>query len=453
MTQYKPSPRPTYHEPTPLPYAGDRPPPVRETPKPARSPTGSMCPAPRSTRSSGGWRPAAPSATPPSSVTIFGADPIDHVLSGTMVIANPEHGEVQRVLPGEAAFFAVYLAPCLQLRDRPAAGAGIFCPAPFPGHLRSLRPYQTLARRLQLHQRPGPRTPGRWNALRSSRPRQSPSCATKILLWRFEGGQLLVGLLCSTEHLTSRQAAPAPRTPQRPSLPSRGQEPLPDPKAPSTSSAPTNPTRPTGSSCTNRTASFCPPAPATSSTISPASRSSVCLASRRPTAERCTRCLLLPSPAFQRSRQACWPRASLRRPRHRCRRHQSRRWPGRLTGHGPAAPQRTHRGRQSRRPRPGADTRRQPAPTAPARSTALWPTGLSLCEPRHPDGQIASDDTIACGAACPIQTLLAERTALAVVEADIRARARWRRPAHGACGGLATFCMSMSAPASAAAWC
>ena len=37
--------------------------------------------------------------------TIFAADEIYYVISGVMVIANPETGEVQRVNPGEAAFF------------------------------------------------------------------------------------------------------------------------------------------------------------------------------------------------------------------------------------------------------------------------------------------------------------------------------------------------------------
>ena len=37
--------------------------------------------------------------------TIFAADEIYYVLSGTLGLANPETGEVQRVCAGEAAFF------------------------------------------------------------------------------------------------------------------------------------------------------------------------------------------------------------------------------------------------------------------------------------------------------------------------------------------------------------
>ena len=37
--------------------------------------------------------------------TIFAADEVLYVLSGVMIIANPEIGEVHKVLPGEAAFF------------------------------------------------------------------------------------------------------------------------------------------------------------------------------------------------------------------------------------------------------------------------------------------------------------------------------------------------------------
>ena len=37
--------------------------------------------------------------------TIFGADEVLHVLQGTLVIANPETGEVHRVEAGESVFF------------------------------------------------------------------------------------------------------------------------------------------------------------------------------------------------------------------------------------------------------------------------------------------------------------------------------------------------------------
>src|SRR3712207_6572858 len=37
--------------------------------------------------------------------TIFAADELYYVLAGTLVISNPETGEVHRVLPGEAVFF------------------------------------------------------------------------------------------------------------------------------------------------------------------------------------------------------------------------------------------------------------------------------------------------------------------------------------------------------------
>src|ERR671917_403167 len=37
--------------------------------------------------------------------TIFGADEVFYVLSGTMVLSNPETGEVHRVSAGESVFF------------------------------------------------------------------------------------------------------------------------------------------------------------------------------------------------------------------------------------------------------------------------------------------------------------------------------------------------------------
>ena len=37
--------------------------------------------------------------------TIFGADELLYVLSGILVISNPETGEIHKVNPGESVFF------------------------------------------------------------------------------------------------------------------------------------------------------------------------------------------------------------------------------------------------------------------------------------------------------------------------------------------------------------
>jgi mannose-6-phosphate isomerase-like protein (cupin superfamily) len=136
--------------------------------------------------------------------TIFAADEVLFVLSGVMVIANPETGEVHRVVPGEAAFFRrdtwhhVFNMSTEQLRvlemfaPPPAAGTS--------GAYAQTRPYLEAAR----YERP--ELIGRWPmAADEARAVETIRILRSVdVLWRIAGArqQALMGVLASTEHLT-----------------------------------------------------------------------------------------------------------------------------------------------------------------------------------------------------------------------------------------------------------
>jgi mannose-6-phosphate isomerase-like protein (cupin superfamily) len=136
--------------------------------------------------------------------TVFAADEILFVLSGVMVIANPETGEVHRVVPGEAAFFRrdtwhhVFNMSTEQLRvlemfaPPPAAGTS--------GAYAQTRPYLDAVR----YERP--ELLGRWPmAAEQTRAADTIRVVRSAdVLWRIHGlrQQTLMGVLASTEHLT-----------------------------------------------------------------------------------------------------------------------------------------------------------------------------------------------------------------------------------------------------------
>jgi len=136
--------------------------------------------------------------------TIFAADEVLYVLSGLMVIANPETGEVHRVSPGEAAFFRrdtwhhIFNMSADQLRvlelfaPPPATGAS--------GAYSQAQPYLATPRyaRAELL--------GRWpeDAEATKASETIRVLRGHDVSWRLHGSdqQALVGLLASTEHLT-----------------------------------------------------------------------------------------------------------------------------------------------------------------------------------------------------------------------------------------------------------
>jgi mannose-6-phosphate isomerase-like protein (cupin superfamily) len=136
--------------------------------------------------------------------TIFGADLVYYVLSGTMVIANPETGEVHRVQPGEAAFFRKdtwhhafnYSKDALRVLE-------FFAPPPSQG---TSGAYARTKPLLPVSKYGIDAALGHWPMERAAIERNFTISVVRDsdLLWRYEGqqDQVLVGLLCSTECLT-----------------------------------------------------------------------------------------------------------------------------------------------------------------------------------------------------------------------------------------------------------
>ncbi|HQY91737.1 cupin domain-containing protein [Caldilinea sp.] len=136
--------------------------------------------------------------------TIFGADLIYYVLQGTMVIANPETGEVQRVQPGEAAFFRKDTwHHAFNYSREPLRVLEFFAPPPSQG----TSGVYARTRPLLTENKYGlDNALGRWPMARDEIERAFTIALMREadLLWRYEGchNQVLIGLLCATEHLT-----------------------------------------------------------------------------------------------------------------------------------------------------------------------------------------------------------------------------------------------------------
>lgn len=139
--------------------------------------------------------------------TIFAADELLYVLSGTMVLANPQTGEVHRVRPGEAAFFRrdtwhhAFNHSLQELRV-----LEFFAPPPSQGTSGAY----ALSKPNLLESR---YAQDEWLARWPMAQEQARGTHTiKVLresdvMWRLEGQThpILVGLWASTEHLTVGQ--------------------------------------------------------------------------------------------------------------------------------------------------------------------------------------------------------------------------------------------------------
>ena len=136
--------------------------------------------------------------------TIFAADEVLYVLSGVMVISNPETGEVHRVRPGEAVFFRRDTwHHAFNHSTEPLRVLEIFAPPPSQGTsgpYARMKPLLTTTKYIQetwLSQWPMSKSEAEagftMHVLREN-----------DLLWTLEGEQqqLLCGILASTEHLT-----------------------------------------------------------------------------------------------------------------------------------------------------------------------------------------------------------------------------------------------------------
>ncbi len=136
--------------------------------------------------------------------TIFAADEVFYVLSGTMVLCNPETGEVHRVLPGEAAFFRRDTwHHAFSYSTEPLRVLELFAPPPSQGtsgaYART-QPYLADPRYVQEQ------WTGRWPMEQAEAQRNFTMRVLREadIWWRMEGSDhhTLVGILASTEHLT-----------------------------------------------------------------------------------------------------------------------------------------------------------------------------------------------------------------------------------------------------------
>jgi quercetin dioxygenase-like cupin family protein len=139
--------------------------------------------------------------------TIFAADEVLYVLSGVMVLANPETGEAHRILPGEAAYFRRDTwHHAFNQSTEPLRVLELFAPPPSQGtsgaYARS-KPNLTEPKYVQ------DQWLSRWPEARADARRENTIQVLRASdsIWRLEGGQqqTLVGLWASTEHLTVGQ--------------------------------------------------------------------------------------------------------------------------------------------------------------------------------------------------------------------------------------------------------
>jgi quercetin dioxygenase-like cupin family protein len=129
--------------------------------------------------------------------TVFGADELLYVLQGTLVLANPETGEVVRAEPGESVFFRRDTwHHGFSYGDDPLRVLEYFAPPPATGtsgpYART-RPYleeSVYADDSVLGHLPGKARPRAFRVLRAA-----------DAVWQLDR-DVLVGLLVSTEHLT-----------------------------------------------------------------------------------------------------------------------------------------------------------------------------------------------------------------------------------------------------------
>jgi mannose-6-phosphate isomerase-like protein (cupin superfamily) len=204
---YAPSPRPTFSEATHIPYAavtrhlwGD--------PKAGEVADWIYVSSDKIHQLVFGLAPGGSFRHSDSFRTIFGADVLYYVLSGHMVFANPESGEVHSVQPGEAAFFRRDTwHHAYNYSREPLRVLEFFAPPPSTGTSGAYARTKPLLEATRYTQ---DEVLGGWPIMREEIVRNQAIrvIGERDLLWRLEGeyrGEgppALVGLLVATEHLT-----------------------------------------------------------------------------------------------------------------------------------------------------------------------------------------------------------------------------------------------------------
>jgi quercetin dioxygenase-like cupin family protein len=132
--------------------------------------------------------------------TIFGADELLHVLQGTLVLANPETGEIVRAEPGESVFFRRDTwHHGFSYGDEPLRVLEFFSPPPATG---TSGPYARTKPYLEVSTYADDGVLGRLLGERLvGGPRSFHLLRASDAVLRLSTG-VLVGLLVSTEHLT-----------------------------------------------------------------------------------------------------------------------------------------------------------------------------------------------------------------------------------------------------------
>jgi quercetin dioxygenase-like cupin family protein len=136
--------------------------------------------------------------------TIFAADEVLYVLSGVMVLANPETGETHRILPGEAAFFRRDTwHHAFNYSPEPLRVLEIFAPPPAKG---TSGAYARTKPNLARSKYSQAEWLGSWPMIQAE---AEDRFTIRVLrepdiLWSLEGSgqQGLIGILAATEHFT-----------------------------------------------------------------------------------------------------------------------------------------------------------------------------------------------------------------------------------------------------------
>ncbi len=200
---YKPSPRPTFSEPTHLPYAsvtrhlwGD--------PEAGEVADWIYVSSDKIHHLVFGLAPGGEFRHSNEFRTIFAADQIYYVLRGVMVIANPETGEVRHVKAGEAVFFRRDTwHHAFNYGSEPLRVLEYFSPPPSQGTSGAYARTKPLLTQTKYTQ---DQALGRWPMERAAIEDAAMLHMVREtdLLWQLVDGkpEVLVGLLCATEHLT-----------------------------------------------------------------------------------------------------------------------------------------------------------------------------------------------------------------------------------------------------------